>query len=111
MDVRWIQSLIENAEPENQRLDYKSRLPDKSSGGQQEFASDLSAFANGEGGRLVYGILEDGEGCASSIAPIEGDIEAETQRLQSYAADKVCPRIQGIKVHPIRTRKLRYERC
>lgn len=101
IDLKWIESLVNEHQPESQWLDFKRKLPEKSSEGQQEYASDLVAFANAEGGRLVFGIEEDKDGRASRVVGIEEMAEAATQRLQSYGSNYVYPRIQGLRVQPV----------
>ncbi len=53
-----IQALVENEEPEAVTLEYKREI-DTSQGGKKELAKDVSAMANSQGGRLIFGLVED----------------------------------------------------
>lgn len=56
-----IQALIDNEVQESLHLDYKeARAIGKSSKQKADFGKDVSAFANSDGGVLIYGIKEKG---------------------------------------------------
>lgn len=57
-NIKDLQALIRNEVQESIHLDYKdSRALNKSK--RHEIAKDVSAFANSDGGLLIYGITED----------------------------------------------------
>ena len=57
----YLQALIDNKKVEEKIIEYKSELPDGSSKEKAEFYKDVSAFANAEGGNLIYGVVCDGK--------------------------------------------------
>jgi Putative DNA-binding domain len=59
--LKEIQALIDNEIQESLHLDYKeARAVGKASKQKSDFAKDASAFANSDGGVLIYGIQEKG---------------------------------------------------
>jgi len=60
MDLKKVKSFIENKIEENLNLDYKAsgslQRNDKKT---NEISKDVSAFANSDGGIIIYGIKED----------------------------------------------------
>ena len=63
-----IRLLVSQHVEESTHLDFKRQLPD--SGKNDDIAKALSAFANSDGGVLVYGIDEDGQGRAETLCPV-----------------------------------------
>lgn len=57
----YLQALIDNKKEEDKTIEYKSKLPDESNKEKAEFYKDVSAFANAEGGNLIYGVVCDGK--------------------------------------------------
>ena len=55
----WIKSLVDTAEPEGIRLDYKQEIKTKPQRERRELAKDITSFANEIGGALVYGVPEN----------------------------------------------------
>lgn len=53
-----LQELIEHRVPESHTLDYKTELKLDTERDTGEFLKDVSAFANAQGGYLIYGIQE-----------------------------------------------------
>ena len=85
-------------EAESSTLDFKQAAP--LTQGQDrcnEFAKDISAFANANGGNLVYGIEEiDAHACR--LVPIPGEtFDALTRRLNQVLANPVEPRVAGVR--------------
>jgi predicted HTH transcriptional regulator len=56
--------------PETQTLDFKWGLPGTTDEDRAEFAKDICAFANADGGDRVYGI-SDRNARANEIVPIQ----------------------------------------
>ncbi len=94
-------SLVRDRRQESQTLDYKLVLPGRDNSARHEFLADVSAFANSSGGDLLYGVAEDGEGCASSIQGISANADDEQLRLQNVILDGLEPRLTGIQVRGI----------
>jgi predicted HTH transcriptional regulator len=53
-----LQRLCEDRAVESQTLDFKRTIPGKDDRSKNEFLKDVCAFANGNGGDLLYGIDE-----------------------------------------------------
>ena len=60
-----IHFLMDGKPPESRFLDYKESLPSD----EVELLKDVSAFANTQGGAIVYGIREDNT-VPTEIAPL-----------------------------------------
>lgn len=54
-----VKRLIDDAVPESLHIDYKQELHLDTQDQKKEFLRDVTAFANAEGGLLVYGVKED----------------------------------------------------
>lgn len=91
-----LQALIDNRVPESKQLDYKRALPDGSDAGKVKFLKEVTAFANTQGGDLIYGIGEN-EGIAHELCALEMVSQDQTrQRLESLCAAGVEPRLTGL---------------
>lgn len=94
--VADIERLKDDGVPEGLTLEYKRDLPGTSDGQKREFLADVSAFANAEGGDIIYG-LEDVEGSITEILRLEiADTDLEVRRLESMIQDGISPRIRAI---------------
>ena len=99
--VTDIQGLIDNSVEESIHLDFKeSRALDKSDKKKEEISKDVSAFANSDGGIIVYGISEENH-CAGALSFIDG--EAYTKEwLEQVINSKISERIEGVQIIPVR---------
>lgn len=102
-NLEYLNSLIENKVEENLNLDYKaagslSKQNDKTT----EISKDVSAFANSDGGILIYGIKEDkiNKHLPEKIDPINRK-DYTKEWLEQIIQDKIRPRINYFKIHPI----------
>lgn len=96
-----IQSLIDNNVEESLYLDFKeSRALDKSDKKKEEIAKDVSAFANSDGGIIVYGITESNH-CAGSLSYVDGETFTK-EWLEQIINSKISERIEGIQIIPVR---------
>ncbi|WP_445665088.1 AlbA family DNA-binding domain-containing protein [Fodinibius sp. AD559] len=79
-------------------LDYKQTLK-YNSHFKSEFLKDISAFANGYGGNLLFGIKEpqEGQSVDDQIVGIE-DAEAVLSKFEKLAQVGLDPRIPGFKM-------------
>ncbi len=100
--VADLEGLIVGEVREGQRIDYKRLLPaagDQRAG--QEFRLDVAAFANADGGYLVYGMVEE------DLLPIrlDGlagiDPDRELERLKGLLLSDVDPRVPGVTMHAL----------
>lgn len=91
---------IENKAEESVHLEFKSKLDIDTIEQKKEFAKDVSAFANSDGGIIVYGIKENGH-VASEITPINGLIVTK-ERIEQVLNTYIERRIPEIKIFCIR---------
>lgn len=95
----WLEALVQDRAQESVHLDFKREQPSKKEDGRRELLKDVCALANTEGGRIVYGVDEDDEACASRIAPIVGEeSDAAQRRLDQSIVDGIQPRLVGCTV-------------
>src|SRR5262249_32961089 len=74
-----------NAQGEGQHLEYKCKLPDTRDEKRKVFKT-VVAFANGEGGILLFGIADD-----LQIAGLEDTLKDARARLTDLIRDLVSP--------------------
>lgn len=87
--------------PESGSLDFKRALPSSSDQDKQELLKDVSAFANTDGGDLVYGI-KDKDGKAEVATPITDEsADAAKRRLSQILDAGLEPRVQGIRFRDV----------
>ena len=96
--------LIEEEFAEGLHLEYKEVLPGRSDDEKKEFLADATAFANADGGFIVYGVRErrDGQGQSTGVpeqvVPILGqNLDAEIRRLENVLKDNVQPRLLRVR--------------
>jgi Putative DNA-binding domain len=102
-----INSYIENAIEENSSLEYKGGLSldlsiDKN---KSELCKDVSAFANSNGGILIYGIsefdLREKAHLPERITPVDGGIFTK-ERIEQILHSNIKPKIKDIEIIPVR---------
>lgn len=88
-----ITGLLTNGVPESVTLEYKRDLPGTADADKREFLADASAFANTQGGDLLYGI-DEAAGIPTAIpGVVSPDLDAEVLRLENLLRDGLDPRI------------------
>lgn len=75
---------------ESEELDWKANLPDEPS--KNEFAKDVTAFANASGGILVYGVADNGH--VKGLPPTE--LPGMIEKLRQQLASRVRPHLNNI---------------
>lgn len=103
MDLKKVNSFIENKIEENLNLDYKaSGSLQRNDAKTNEISKDVSAFANSDGGIIIYGIKEDqiNRHLPESIDPINRN-EISKEWLEQIIQSKIRPRINGIVIHSV----------
>ncbi|MCU1500472.1 MAG: hypothetical protein JWM47_4425 [Acidimicrobiales bacterium] len=93
-----LQNICTEQWSETQTLDFKAIPPKNDADGKREFCKDISAFANADGGDIIYGI-SDKAGNANALKGITdctGD-GLKRRLLQTLEAG-VEPRVQGIQM-------------
>lgn len=105
-----IDQYIKEGLEENLHLDYKGagsilNKPEK----KKEISKDVSAFANSDGGTLIYGVAEFTESgkkhLPEKIDPINGN-EFTKEWLEQVINSSISPRINNITITPIQTKSI-----
>ncbi|MBU3821676.1 ATP-binding protein [Flavobacteriaceae bacterium XHP0103] len=96
-----IESLITNQIEESIHLDFKSgeslsKTPLK----KKEISKDVAAFANSDGGIIIYGLLEKNH-VADSFSFIDGN-DFTKEWLEQIINTTISRRIEGLTIYPIR---------
>jgi hypothetical protein len=97
-----ITALIANEAEESVHLDFKAAgsLSKKDERKKMEIAKDVSAFANSDGGIIVYGIEEQNHK-AYAISYIDGNTYTK-EWLEQVIQDNIQRKIEGLQIFPIR---------
>ena len=99
--IEDIQLLITNEAEESIHLEFKdARALSKSEGKKKEISKDVSAFANSDGGIIIYGIIEE-DHKASKINYVDGNIYT-SEWLEQVINSTIQRRINKIEIQPIR---------
>ena len=94
-------ALIDNEAEESVHLEFKeARALSKDDKKKTEIAKDVSAFANSDGGIIVYGI-EEQDYKAHALSYIDGNTYTK-EWLEQVIQDKIQRRIEGLEIFPIR---------
>ena len=110
MAAEWgevdLNKLITDQVEENIHLDYKAAdALGKSDRKKKEISKDVSAFANSDGGTIIYGIKEYDDPQKNHIPEkIDPVIQTEFTKewLEQVISSNIFPRISGIIIEPIR---------
>ena len=94
LSVADFKALVENGVPEGKTIDYKQGSVGGRDKDRLDFAKDVAAFANAEGGDIVFGIRER-NGVAHEVVGLPGiDADAEiTRDAQSAPSSGEQPQI------------------
>ena len=97
--------LIQNQVEENLRLDYKAADSlGTNEAKKKEISKDVSAFANSDGGTIIYGIREFNEQAKrhlpEKIDPVDRTVISK-EWLEQVINSNIQPKIQGIIIKPI----------
>ena len=101
ISLSQIESFLEEGKEEDLHLDFKgtngSELRHRDD--KKNYAQALSAFANSDGGILIWGIdarkNDEGIDCATDDKPLE-DVKRFMGRLNELESDAVLPVIDGV---------------
>jgi hypothetical protein len=94
--------LVSGKVPEGKTIEYKSDLPGGSDTDKKEFLKDVSAFANTDGGDIIYGVTTaDGQllgftGIGDDAVPDEIIL-----RLENLARDGIAPRLPRLEMRAV----------
>lgn len=102
VDLSDLEGLVDRQIPESLHLDYKELLQIDGRDARLEFLKDISAFANSDGGFLIYGIKEGRDstgkpnGLPSSIPGFEiPNVDALMLQLSNIVRDGIDERLFG----------------
>ncbi len=98
----YVQSFIDNKIEESINLDYKSgdSLKKDDKGKKKELCKDVSAFANSNGGLIIYGIVEDGHIPKDYHYVNGGEINKEW--IENVINTGIQRKIEGLRIYPVR---------
>lgn len=96
-----IESLIKSETEESVYLDFKEAAAlEKSDNKRKEISKDVSAFANSDGGIIIYGIREENHK-ATSLSFINGD-DYTKEWLEQVINSTIQRHIPDLRIYPIR---------
>jgi hypothetical protein len=93
IDGSLVRSFETDAWPESSTLDFKRISPKRDAEGRNEFLKDVVAFANKDGGDLVYGVATS-EDVSSKVMPLsEEPADSLKRRLTAWLDGYIEPRL------------------
>lgn len=96
-----IQGIVNSKMEESIYLEFKaSGALATTDSKKDEIAKDVSAFANSDGGLLIYGITEQNHR-AASFSFIDGD-QYPKEWLENVIISRIRQRINGLQIFPVR---------
>jgi hypothetical protein len=101
IDEVALQQMCDDRWSESSTLDFKLLLPLKGDDGKLEFLKDVCAFANADGGDLVFGLAEV-NGAAARIVPLADELSDQAERrLRQLIDASIEPRLQGVQFRTV----------
>lgn len=95
-------ALVALRRTESRRLDFKRDFPDGGEKAVRELLADVSSFANTDGGDILLGLAEDGNGVAAEVAGVAMEtLDAEILRIEDQIRACLDPRLPACHVHPV----------
>lgn len=97
--------MIDNQIEENLELDYKAADSlGRSDGKKKEVAKDVSAMANSNGGRIIYGVAEfqdkQKKHLPEKIDPVKRQ-DYSKEWLENIITSNISPKIDGLQIIPV----------
>jgi hypothetical protein len=100
-DIETLTSFIKNEIEESIHIEFKSgEALSKTDSKKKEVAKDVSAFANSDGGIIVYGISEKNHK-ADKFTYVDGDVYTK-EWLEQIISTTIKRNIDGLKIYPVR---------
>src|SRR5690606_1312443 len=96
-----IENIIKNNLEESINIEFKSSgALSKQESVKKEISKDVSAFANSDGGIIIYGI-EENKHVASKLSFIDGNIFTK-EWIENIIISTIQPKIDNLKIIPVR---------
>jgi hypothetical protein len=96
-----LQHLVNERIPESKNIEYKQSIQYVTDDQKRELLSDLTAFANTDGGDLVFGIAES-DGSAGELIGLKNlNPDDAVGKIENLLRDFVQPRIIGVHMKAI----------
>lgn len=102
ISIEDLQTLIDEKVSEGPTLDYKREAYSGKDSDKREMLRDITAFANTNGGYLILGMDEDGNGRASKFTPVN-ELRQTAKAIQQTCLDGIDERIEGLEVQTYET--------
>lgn len=100
--VADLEALVTYGRSEGRSLDFKLIFPGAGEKAVKDFLADVSAFANTDGGDIVIGVREDGNGVAAEIVGISAaTLDTDLLRIEDQLRNCIDPRIPQFRVQTI----------
>lgn len=97
-----LHALVASRRSEGRTLDFKVTFPGTSDRAVKDFLADVTAFANTDGGDIVIGVREDGNGVAAEIVGIASEtLDRDILRIEDQLRNCVDPRVPHFRPHKI----------
>jgi hypothetical protein len=95
-----IEQMVRNQVQENIHLDYKDSRALTNKGARDSLAKDASAFANSDGGVLIYGVEENGNLPVRIDAGVD-DARCSREWIESAIMTGITPRLDDVTIIPV----------
>ena len=96
-----LNNLINNDIPEDLHLDYKrSGALSRTDPCRNELSKDVAAFANSDGGIIIYGIVESGHHPTETDNGVDAN-SLTREWLEQIITSNIQPKIESLRIHPI----------
>lgn len=92
-----VQQAVEMEAGETQSLDWKGAGPSD----PDDIAKDVAAFANAQGGLIVYGVQEDRETGRAKAMADTGITDADIRRIRAAVMAHIHPRIHAFEIEAL----------
>lgn len=97
-----LSALVRTRRAEGRRLDFKLAFPGAGESAVKELLADVSSFANTDGGDIVIGMQEDGNGVAMKLVGIETvTLDQDLLRIEDQIRNCLEPRLPAFQVHTV----------